>query len=50
MIKKANYLLYVLISPSRNEARFMAQHGITRIDMTLEDFAEALAEPVRVPA
>jgi len=37
-------------TPTRNEARFMAQHGITRIDMSLEDFAEALAEPVRVPA
>jgi len=29
-------------APSRNEARFLAQHGITRLDLPLAEFAEAL--------
>lgn len=28
--------------PTRNEARFLAQHGITRLDLPLDDFADVL--------
>jgi hypothetical protein len=37
-------------APTRNEARFMAQHGILRIDMELTQFVEAMVGfgPVRV--
>jgi len=31
--------------PSRNEKRFLEEHGIERLDLPLAEFAEALLEP-----
>jgi hypothetical protein len=37
-------------TPTRNEARFIEQHGIERIDMTLDAFIEELATTDRAIA
>jgi len=37
-------------APTRNEARFLEECGITRIDMTLEAFDAAVAARLRMPA
>jgi hypothetical protein len=42
--KRSSDAHYAVLSgePTRNEARFLAQHGITRLDLPLAEFAEAL--------
>jgi hypothetical protein len=37
-------------TPTRNEARFLAQHNIARIDMPLGDFVTALSTPAQAEA
>ena len=38
----ADHYAVLAAEPSRNEARFLAQHGITPLDLPLDDFADAL--------